>query len=252
MATLRILATPRTSQVLDEHRISLDWKEGKRRDVPPALAIDEADMVEPYTGFYRGSNMCTMGAFSYSHSPVVPGMVIGRYCAISWGMKITGPKHPYEWATISNFTYDRNATNVTNYMRDNPKAFEARSPKTLGPMPNIGNDVWIGQDVSLNRGIKIGDGAVVAAFSVVTKDVPPYAIVGGNPAKVIKYRFPDETAQALLASQWWKYEAKHVMNMDIENIDVFLRQIEAAEGVLAKFAPQLLSGRSLLESSSTT
>src|SRR6185312_6866720 len=102
-------------------------------------------------------------------------------------------------------------------LADNPDAFELRRPTTLGPMPVIGNDVWIGQDVSLNRGVTIGDGAVVAGFSVVTRDVPPYAIVGGNPAKIIKYRFPEETINALLESRWWDYEAKHVMAMGIED-----------------------------------
>lgn len=247
MAPLRIPTGINVGLALAEHRISLNWKDAKPRDTPTSLAIDEADSIEPYTGFYRGANLCTMGAFSYSHSPVVPGMVIGRYCAVSWGMKITGPKHPYEWATISNFTYDRNATNVTDYMKDNPGAYKIKSPKTLGPMPVLGNDVWIGQDVSVNRGIKIGDGAVVAAFSVVTKDVPPYAIVGGNPAKIIKYRFTEDVIHMLLESRWWKYEPKHIMNMEVEDVNAFLDHIHAAEGSLPTFTPQVLTGRSLMD-----
>lgn len=247
MSTTRIKWDSNVKDKLADYRVSLDWKASKPRDKPLTLLIDETDRVEPYTGFYRGSSLCTMGAFSYSHSPVVPSMVVGRYRAISWGMKITGPKHPYEWATISNFTYDRNASNVQAYMQDNPNAFEIRSPVTLGPMPVLGNDVWIGQDVSINRGVHIGDGAVVAAFSVVTKDVPPYAIVGGNPAKIIKFRFNEDTINRLLASSWWRFEAKHIMNMNIESIDTFLEDIDASSEVLPEFSPQPLTGSALKE-----
>ena len=66
----------------------------------------------------------------------------------------------------------------------------------------IGNDVWLGYDALLLPGVKVGDGAIVAARAVVTGDVPPYAIVGGNPAKVVKRRFPDEVVAELMAIRW--------------------------------------------------
>ncbi len=69
--------------------------------------------------------------------------------------------------------------------------------------PTIGNDVWIGSGALILSGASIGDGAVVAAHSVVTKPVPPYAIVAGNPARVVKYRFDEATIQELLALKWW-------------------------------------------------
>lgn len=248
MSNVRISSSnDRVLNHLDQNRVSLKWKETKLRQLPSTLVVDSEDLIEPYTGFYEGANLCTMGSFSYSHSSVVPSMKIGRYCAISWGMRITGPKHPYEWATTSNLTYDRNAFNVVNYLEDNPDAFEFRRPKMLGPMPTIGNDVWIGQNVSLNRGITIGTGAVIAAWSVVTKDIPPYAIVGGNPARIIKYRFPEETIEQLLKGRWWEFEAKHTMRLDIENIDNFVAGVQHLRATESPYTPNKVSGQSLVE-----
>ena len=74
----------------------------------------------------------------------------------------------------------------------------------------IGNDVWIGDDVTILGGVRIGDGAVIAAGAVVVKDVPPYAIVGGNPTKIIKYRFPKETIERLRRIAWWDWDGEKI------------------------------------------
>ncbi|MBE5883522.1 MAG: CatB-related O-acetyltransferase [Lachnospiraceae bacterium] len=81
----------------------------------------------------------------------------------------------------------------------------------------IGNDVWIGTGAQILLGVKIGDGAIVAAGSVVTKDVPPYTVVGGVPAKVIKRRFSDEVIEALLELKWWEYGPDVLKGIDITN-----------------------------------
>lgn len=78
--------------------------------------------------------------------------------------------------------------------------------------PTIGNDVWIGRDCSIMSGVTIGDGAVVAANSVVTKDVEPYSIVGGNPARFIKYRFPQDIIQTFIDIQWWDLPDDFIVN----------------------------------------
>ena len=75
------------------------------------------------------------------------------------------------------------------------------------PQPAIGNDVWIARGAIVLRGVTIGDGAVIAAGSVVTKDVPPFAIVAGNPARLLRYRFGEEDIRALLARKWWDDES---------------------------------------------
>ena len=74
----------------------------------------------------------------------------------------------------------------------------------------IGNDVWIGYEAVVLAGVTIGDGAVIGARAVVTKDVPPYAVVGGVPARLIRRRFPDDTISALLALKWWDWPADKI------------------------------------------
>ena len=92
----------------------------------------------------------------------------------------------------------------------------------------IENDVWIGANSTVMSGIKIGNGAIVAAGSTVTKNVPPYAIVAGNPAKVVKYRFTDEQIKKLLSIAWWDWDEQKIknnaMNMWSDNINEFINK----------------------------
>lgn len=86
--------------------------------------------------------------------------------------------------------------------------------------PTIGNDVWIGSDVTIYSGVTIGDGAVIAGQSVVTKPVPPYAVVGGNPAKVLKYRFDDAIIQDLLDVKWWELPDEFIHTLCCVDTDI--------------------------------
>ena len=90
----------------------------------------------------------------------------------------------------------------------------------------VGNDVWTTENCLVMSGVKIGDGAIVAAGAVVTKDVPPYAIVGGNPAKLIRYRFTEEQIAALLEIRWWDWPEDHVRAavpyLESEDVDAFI------------------------------
>lgn len=83
---------------------------------------------------------------------------------------------------------------------------------------SIGNDVWIGANVTIKRGVTIGDGAIVAAGAVVVKDVPPYAVVGGVPAQLIKFRFPDFIFDRLCRLQWWDYNIFNITDLITDNI----------------------------------
>jgi acetyltransferase-like isoleucine patch superfamily enzyme len=94
----------------------------------------------------------------------------------------------------------------------------------------IGNDVWIGDGVFIKNGIKIGDGAVLGARAVITKDVPPYAIVEGCPAKIIKYRFSEEIINELLKLKWWELDDNIIKKIPYDNINSAIKFIKEVQG----------------------
>jgi len=124
---------------------------------------------------------------------------IGRYCSIGPGVRILlGGEHHMDWVTTYPFSLmSEDAKTIPGY------------PHTKGDVV-IGSDVWIGQDALILSGVTISHGAVVAARSVVTKDVEPYSIVGGNPARHIRFRFPEPTIQSLLRIAWWDWPSSEV------------------------------------------
>lgn len=147
----------------------------------------------------------TMGHGSYSDGPLtlrldLSNVVVGKYCSIARGVIMDcGFSHNTKFVT----TYPFNAIN--------PQSFGhiKGHPVTKGDII-IGNDVWIGEEAMIMSGVKIGDGAVVAARAVVTKDVPCYTIVGGVPAKPIKLRLPFEVICKLLQLKWWDWPPEKI------------------------------------------
>ncbi|HJT23091.1 MAG TPA: CatB-related O-acetyltransferase [bacterium] len=122
------------------------------------------------------------------------GLVVGKYCSIAPEVTfVLGGEHQTD--TIS--TYPFSGTYLKSFKSGIP-------PGTKGNI-KVGNDVWIGMKALILSGVTIGDGAVIGAGSVVVKDVEPYAIVGGNPAKLIRYRFAKSQVQILLKTRWWDW-----------------------------------------------
>jgi len=142
--------------------------------------------------------------------------VIGRYCQIAKGVVIAPGEHPstIDRKVVSNFPF-ANQWGLPNYPSCNPKG------KTV-----IGNDVLIGTNAIILSGVQIGDGAIVGAGSIVTKDVPDFAIVVGNPAKVVKYRFNKETAANLKRIAWWRWDKTTIENnlQDFLDIKEFIKK----------------------------
>ncbi|MCR6663397.1 MAG: CatB-related O-acetyltransferase [Luteimonas sp.] len=173
--------------------------------------------IEAHSGLYRGkfrgsigggksSGLSNIGAFSYSYSPLPETMQVGRYCSISSGLVFLDSHHPLDLVTTSIISFRPTNPLVSDFMmREDAKRYRWK-PHRGKPYPVVGHDVWIARDVTLATGISIGTGAVIAAGALVTKDVPPYAVVGGNPAKIIKYRLPDDVSTELLRLEWWKHD----------------------------------------------
>ncbi len=150
-------------------------------------------------------------------------LIIGKFCSIAPNRVIImlGGLHRTDWVSTYPF-------NVFYKEFKHIKGI----PFSKGDV-KIGNDVWIGLDAVILSGITIGDGAVIGANSLVTKDVPPYAIVGGDPAKILRYRFDEKTIQKLLEIKWWdwslvyiKKAIPYILDNDLEHFFEFASKLE--------------------------
>lgn len=147
---------------------------------------------------------------------------VGNYTSIAAGVKIfLGGEHRMDWVTTFPF----------NVLWESARHHKGH-PKTKGNVL-IGSDVWIGTEALISSGVTIGDGAVIGARAVVTHDVAPYAVVAGNPARVVKFRFDEETIERLLALRWWEWPEsqieKAMPEMLNQEIALFLEKAEQGD-----------------------
>ncbi|MGC8708155.1 MAG: CatB-related O-acetyltransferase [Athalassotoga sp.] len=144
-----------------------------------------------------------IGLYSYiGQRTIIQNASIGNFCSISWNVTIGPDMHPINYLSTHL---------MINKFSDEP-VFDTQVKRI-----EIGNDVWIGCNVVVMPGVKIGDGAIVGSSAVVTKDVPPFAIVVGVPAHVIRYRFEEDVIERLLSIKWWELPERFIK----ENIDLF-------------------------------
>lgn len=161
----------------------------------------------------------TINEYSYiGHNTNINNTTIGKYCSFSKNIIIGIGTHPTNFVSTSPLFFTvRNGTGYSWITED--KFDDTPAPVT------IGNDVWVGLNSSIMGGVTVGNGAIIAAHSVVTKDVPPYAIVGGVPAKIIKYRFSEEIIAQLEELKWWDMP-EEVLKKSIHHFQTTLTPVE--------------------------
>lgn len=153
---------------------------------------------------------------------------IGAFCSIGARTAINPFNHPTDWLSIHEFQYHPNSYDWVD---------EYRSMDRLGRTPEmfkyitIGNDVWMGHNVNVMAGVNVGDGVIVAAGAVVTKDVPPYAVVAGVPAAVRRFRFPDRIIERMLRSRWWELELSQLSGLPFRDAERCLDAIDRLRAI---------------------
>lgn len=153
----------------------------------PTLRLLLAEHCGVHVGMYSYGQCLTPGGLP-------PGTWVGNYCSLAVGLSILRRNHPFDRISQHPFFFNQESGMVA---QDNIE------PTTANPL-RIGHDVWIGQNATITPACKsIGDSSVIAAGAVVTADVPPFGIVGGVPAKLIRYRLPEELQRILIETEWW-------------------------------------------------
>lgn len=185
------------------------------------------------------NNLIQVGAFTGIYGGKIGHCKIGRYCSIAPGVDIASDQHPSDWLSTSMVQYVPNVHGWSTWLNENNYVSEPSNNRfNSNSFVEIGNDVWVGQGVFIKSGIRIGDGAIIAAHSVVINDVPPYAIVAGVPATVKKFRFDDSVIAMMSKIRWWDYNIQAVASkINFANVQEALSVLESeiGEGRLQKY-----------------
>ena len=192
--------------------------EESRMEYPTSIAS-----AVPPDAFLDVGAFCSLGGASLNNAR------FGRYCSVASGVSIGTHEHPTDWLTTSRTAYypevhgwDRIAAGAA------APGIKARKRPYLTSCPTttFGPDVWIGQGAFVKAGVSVGAGAIVGARATVVRDVPPYAIVVGTPARVVRLRFPEAVVERLLHVAWWRYSIYDLFDAPFDDIGAALDVIE--------------------------
>lgn len=190
------------------------------------MYVDAKQIHNPFSAERTDSPVTDVKIGKYSYGPLVEAVKsgiseiekIGSFCSFAPGTSVVW-NHPTNLVTTHEFTYaDTNCKDLGNRQMFN---WEEINRKCI-----IGNDVWLGQNVIITNGAHIGNGVIAGAGSIITKDVPDYAVIVGCPAQIIRYRFTPEQIQKLNEIKWWDWPDEKIRETrnDFLNIDVFLER----------------------------
>lgn len=187
-----------------------------------------------------------LGAFSYQVSGYCFAARIGRYCSFGEDVQIGRQDHPMTWASTSPAFYLHDKVFALKGGFEGAAEYHSYrittgEPPTRVKITTIGNDVWIGHGAMIKAGVTIGDGAVVAAHSVVTRDVPPYGVVAGNPAVLKKSRMPPMLMTPMLRCQWWQFAPWQLSHLNPAKREAFVKGVFNMIGNVEPFAPSVFT-----------
>lgn len=173
---------------------------------------------------YSAVNRSTLGPHTrVGVGSYVVDSVVGNYCMIGSRVSVGGFEHPLQHLSVAAFQWGVGVSpdepeSVVSKLRANAKPDQEKN--------YLGSDVWIGSNACIRSGIKVGHGAVIGMGSVVVKDLPPYAIAAGNPARIVRYRFDPKTRLRLLESQWWLLELDALCDLPFDDVHICLDILE--------------------------
>mgnify|MGYP001765995844 CR=1 FL=1 len=240
------MAIKLTAEIIEALRVK-----GVSTLLKPGPVIPDDVFFEPPCSikWMQVQHSLSLGAFSYAVSGFYFGCRIERYCSMGEEVQIGRHPHPMHWVSTSPFFYQSFDSILDMPLPEGvalspQKDFLRDGPPVTAKITRIGNDVWIGHGAFVLPGVTIGDGAVIAAQSVVTRDVPPYAIVAGSPARTVRFRFSEDQRKALLDLRWWDFAPWQLKQSKIDDIDRFIGYLNdlRARGE-ETYRPDLISPR---------
>lgn len=178
--------------------------------------VDKTAKIQSGTSFY----LSAIGRYSYcGYDCDIAFCEIGAFTSLASNVVIGGARHPMEWVSMSPVFYKGRSSVRKKFCQNELEKVK----KTL-----IGNDVWIGRSAIILPGVSVGNGAVIGAGSVVTKNIPAYAIAAGNPAKIIRYRFEETVIDRLEKIKWWEFSDDEIdkIGYTFNNIEMFLSRFD--------------------------
>ncbi|NDY89956.1 hypothetical protein [Ideonella livida] len=198
------------------------------------VVVPHGCRLEPFCTLGVGDTLpLALGSFSSVMSELPHGSRVGRYCAIAADVSFMGFRHPLEAVTQSSAAFNGHREFMVAYRavaaeRDGqaPEVWQQHKPRQRGAV-DLGHDVWLASGARVAGGVRIGNGAVVAAGAVVTRDVAPYSVVGGCPARPLRPRFPDAVCERLERLRWWERELVDLHAFNLGDPQAFCDALEA-------------------------